>query len=119
MPFLTLVAAWRDCHRYRYSQQYSDGKKPLEIQAIRLDADTAIVTLPHEVFVEIGLAIKARSPFRNTIVISLANDIDYYLPTERAFAEGSYEVTTCPLDPGCGEILLTTAQSALLAVKRK
>ena len=118
LPFLTVVAAWRDCHCYRYSQLY-EGKKPLEVQAIRLGTNTAIVTLPHEVFVEIGLAIKATSPFRNTIVISLANDIDYYIPTRRAFEEGSYEVTTCPLDPGCGELLLYTAQAALAELKKK
>ena len=63
LPFLTVVAAWRDCHRYRHGQLY-DRKKPLEVQAIRLDTNTAIVTLPHEVFVELGLAIKATSPFR-------------------------------------------------------
>ncbi len=39
--------------------------------------------------------------------------IDYYLPTQRSFEEGSYEVTTCPLDPGCGEILLAAARGAL------
>lgn len=118
LPFLTVVAAWRDCHRYRYSQLY-DGNKPLEVQAIRLDPNTAIVTLPHEVFVELGLAIKATSPFRNTIVISLANDIDYYMPTRRAFEEGSYEVTTCPLEPGCGEILIQAAQATLKELKSK
>lgn len=117
--FLTGVAAWRDCHRWRYTNKYSSGKKPLEVQAVRLNADTAIVTLPHEVFVEIGLAIKATSPFRNTIVISLAGDIDYYIPTRRAFEEGSYEVTTCPLDPGCGEVLLDTARSALNELKQQ
>ncbi len=116
-PFLELVAAWRDCHRHHHRQHYGD-RKPLEVQAIRLNADTAIVTLPHEVFVEIGLAIKATSPFRNTIVISLANDVDYYIPTRRAFEEGSYEVTTCPLDPGCGELLLDAARRVLQAVKR-
>lgn len=117
LPFLRLVEAWRDCHRYRYSRLH-DGGKPLEVQAIRLNADTAIVTLPHEVFVEIGMAIRATSPFRHTVVISLANDIDFYIPTRRAFEEGSYEVTTCPLDPGCGELLLDTAREALVELKR-
>jgi hypothetical protein len=117
LPFLTLVAAWRDCHRWRYTRQFVDGQKPLQIQGIRLTPDTAIVALPHEVFVEIGLAIKATSPFRNTIVMSLSGDVDYYLPTRRAFAEGSYEVTTCPLDPGCGELLLDTARAVLLDLK--
>jgi len=116
IPFLTLVSAWRDCHRFHHTQAYGDAK-PIEVQAIRLDEETAIVTLPHELFVEIGLAIKSDSPFRNTIVISLANDVDYYIPTKRAFAEGSYEVTTCPLDPGCGEQFVEAALDTLRQVK--
>ena len=95
------------------------AKKPLIVHGIRLDSDTAIVTLPHEVFVEIGLAIKATSPFRHTIVVTLAGDVDFYIPTRRAFTEGSYEVTTCPLDPGCGEILLDVARSVLVELKER
>ncbi len=117
-PFLTLVEAWRDCHGYRYTQKYPDGK-PLEVQGFRLDRDTAIVTLPHEVFVEIGMGIKAASPFRNTVVISLANDIDFYIPTRRAFEEGSYEVSTCPFHAGCGEELGATAIAVLNELKLK
>ena len=116
VPFLTLVECWRDCHRHHHTQRYGKAK-PLEVQAIRLNRDTAIVTLPHEVFVEIGIAIKSASPFRNTIVMSLANDVDYYIPTRRAFEEGSYEVSTCPLDPGCGELLTTTAIRLLERLK--
>lgn len=117
IPFLTRVAAWRDCHRYHHTVNYG-SEKPLEVQAVRLTDDLAIVTLPHEVFVEIGLAIKATSPFRNTLVVSLANDVDYYIPTRRAFEEGSYEVTTCPLLPGCGELLLDTARETLNSLKQ-
>ena len=58
IPFKTLVNAWRNCHGYRYAQQFPNLRKPLEVQAIRLDKETAIVTLPHEVFVEIGLPSK-------------------------------------------------------------
>ncbi len=119
VSFNALVRAWRDCHRYRYTTQFPDGRKPLEVQGIRLDADTAIVALPHEVFVEIGLAIKASSPFNTTIVISLANDVDFYIPTRKAFAEGSYEVDTCPFDVGCGEILLDAAKKVLQKLKAK
>jgi neutral ceramidase len=116
-PFLELVNAWRICHAWDIQQRHGTNGKPLEVQVLRLDAQTALVTLPHEVFVEIGLAIKAASPFRHTMVLSLANDVDYYVPTRRAFEEGSYEVTTCPLEPGCGELLIDTARKLLNAVK--
>lgn len=115
-PFLTVVAAWRKMFQNEYWQKHG-GKLPQEIQAIRLDRDTALVTLPHEVFVELGMAIKAASPFRTTIVISLANDLDFYIPTRRAFEEGHYEPTTCPLEPGCGERLVAAAVELLNELK--
>ena len=43
-----------------------------EIQVLRLNRDVAIVLLPGEVFVELGLAIKRGSPFEHTLVIELS-----------------------------------------------
>ena len=57
-----------------------------EVQVFRLDDDTAIVGLPGEVFVELGLAIKHASPFRTTLVIELCNNDIGYVPTKKAFA---------------------------------
>jgi hypothetical protein len=80
-----------------------------EIHAIRLSRDTAIVTLPGEVFVELGLAIKSASPFKTTLVIELANDDPAYIPTQKAFAEGSYEIVNSRIQPGGGERLVKAA----------
>jgi hypothetical protein len=85
----------------------------LEVQAFRLNHETAIVTLPSEIFVEIGLAIKAASPFKTTLVIELANDDIAYIPTKQAFAEGSYEITNSRIEPGTGEKLVEAAISLL------
>jgi neutral ceramidase len=115
-PFLTVVDAWRKMFQHQFWEQ-DQGELPQTVQAIRLDADTAIVALPHEVFVELGFAIKSASPFRTTIVISLANDVDFYIPVRRAFEEGSYEPTTCPLLPGCGERLVAAAVDLLNQLK--
>ncbi len=81
----------------------------LEVQAFRFNHDTAIVTLPSEIFVEFGLAIKAASPFKTTLVVELANDDLAYTPTKQAFAEGSYEVTNSRVQPGTGEKLVDAA----------
>ena len=51
------------------------------------------------------------------MVVSLANDLDFYIPTRRAFEEGNYEPTTCPLEPGCGERLVTAAVKLLNELK--
>jgi hypothetical protein len=86
---------------------------PVEVQAFRLGKDLALVTLPGEIFVELGLAIKRSSPFRTTLVIELANDSIRYVPTERAFGEGSYETVNSLLKPGGGEMMVEAATRLL------
>ena len=61
------------------------------VQALRIGEDLAIVAVPCEVFAEIGLEIKKRSPFKNTFIISLANGYNGYLPTPGQHALGGYE----------------------------
>ena len=60
------------------------------IQAIRI-GDQAIVSLPFEVLVEIGLELKAKSPFPDTFTISLANGGYGYLPPPNQHKLGGYE----------------------------
>jgi hypothetical protein len=114
--FLVIVDAWRKIFRRQFWEQHR-GELPQEVQAVRFDSDTALVTLPHEIFVELGMSIKAASPFRRTIVVSLANDLDFYVPNRRAFEEGNYEPTACPLEPGCGELLVSAAVKLLHELK--
>ncbi len=87
---------------------------PAEVNVITLGKDLAIVALPGEVFVELGLAIKRGSPFRTTLVVELSNAIETcYVPTRAAFAGGSYEVTNSTLQPGAGEMLVEEALKQL------
>ena len=90
----------------------------MEVQVFRLDADTALVCLPCEIFVDLGLAIKKASPFKKTIVMSICNDRPSYVPTQKAFTEGSYEVTNARVKPGVGEMLVDTAVKLLKEVKQ-
>jgi neutral ceramidase len=60
------------------------------LQALRIGG-LAIVAIPFEVFVEIGLEIREKSPFEQTFAISLANGSEGYLPTPRHHALGGYE----------------------------
>ena len=90
---------------------------PMEVQVFRLDAETAIVCLPCEIFVELGLAIKRASPFKQTLVIEICNDRPSYVPTQKAFAEGSYEVTNARVKPGAGEMLVDAAVNLLRQLK--
>ncbi len=60
------------------------------LQAARI-GDLAITTFPFEVFAEIGLEIKEKSPFGLTFTTSLANGSEGYLPTARHHDLGGYE----------------------------
>jgi hypothetical protein len=60
------------------------------VQAIRI-GDFAVCAIPFETFVEIGLDLKKRSPFPQTMVIGLANGRHGYLPTTEQHKLGGYE----------------------------
>lgn len=62
----------------------------MKLQTIVIN-DLAIVAIPCEVFTEIGLEIKRRSPFKTTFVIELANGYNGYLPTPKQHELGGYE----------------------------
>jgi hypothetical protein len=65
-------------------------KVPVRLQALRV-GELGIAAVPCEVFVEIGLEIKKRSPLRPTFIIELANGYNGYLPTPEQHALGGYE----------------------------
>ena len=71
---------------------------PAEVQVMRI-GDVALVALPGEPFVELGLEIKRRSPAPHTFVVGYANDWVGYLPTQVAWEQGGYEVSPGPWTP--------------------
>jgi len=87
-----------------------------EVQAIRIDDRTALVSLPAEAFSGIGLEIKRRSPWPNTYVVAPANGIVGYVPSEQAFLRGGYECTLSmgsKLDPSAAKLLTEAALAEL------
>lgn len=63
---------------------------PVLLQAMRI-GDLAVTAIPCEVFVEIGLELKQKSPIQPTFTVSLANGYNGYLPTPEHHALGGYE----------------------------
>ena len=82
-----------------------------EMTAFRLNG-VAFVGAPGELLVEIGLAIKAGSPFKATYVLYNSNDYVGYIPPEQAYAQGGYEEATLFPAEG-GRIVERTALSLL------
>ena len=60
------------------------------VQALRIGS-LGIATFPGEAFAELGLEVKAASPFKPTMLIELANDYRGYIPTVQAHEHGGYE----------------------------
>lgn len=53
--------------------------------------DLGVASIPFEVFAEIGLEIKAKSPFKQTYVIGVSDGYYGYLPTPEQHELGGYE----------------------------
>jgi neutral ceramidase len=66
----------------------AESRVPL--QAFRI-GDLGIAATPIETFVEVGLEIKAKSPFAKAFTISIANGAFGYMPTPAQHKLGGYE----------------------------
>jgi neutral ceramidase len=60
------------------------------LQSVRI-GELGIAAIPFEVFVDTGLELKAKSPFKPSFTISLANGTYGYLPTPEQHKLGGYE----------------------------
>lgn len=84
--------------------------------------DIAFVGLPGECFGRLGTEIKRRSPFRYTYVIGLANDYIGYIPDNKAYDLGGYQIWTgfhSSVARGTGEAIVAEAIRILEEIKAK
>jgi hypothetical protein len=83
----------------RYSR-VEDGRVMLRlpVRVARIN-DAVIWSAPVELFSEIAVAVRDRSPFPYTLYAGYTNGWFGYLPTARAFDEGGYESQTSPFTP--------------------
>jgi len=84
----------------------------LNISAARV-GDIAFVGIGCEVLTEIGMAIKAASPYKHTFVISHCNGAASYLPPEHLYIEGGYEIRSSPFAPQAADMVVKQAVKML------
>jgi neutral ceramidase len=78
----------------------------------------AIVGIPGEPFVELGLTLKRSPNFAHTFVVGYCNDLIGYIPTRAAYDEGGYEVDTARIAAGSAEEIVDAALSTLAEMRR-
>jgi neutral/alkaline ceramidase-like enzyme len=86
--------------RAEYKFEDSDPVN-IRLSLLRLN-DVVLAGVSGEVFTNIYQSLKKRSPL-NTIMVTHANGSSGYIPSDDAFDEISYEITTTHLKPGCAE----------------
>jgi len=110
-PFMEMVEAYRIAD----VEAHPDGFLDAEVQVISLGRQVAWVSLPGEIFVQLGLAIKDASPFAVTSIHELANGSIGYVPTRQAYSQGNYEVISARCGQGSGEMMVDSAIAQLRA----
>ncbi|MGZ8900903.1 MAG: hypothetical protein ACXW3Z_12475 [Limisphaerales bacterium] len=103
--FMKLVRAFRILE----TEARKGEPMAVELQVITLGRQVAWVSWPGEIFVELGLSVKAASRFPNVYHVELANGAIGYIPNKPAYQEGNYEVESARVAAGSGEMLVTSA----------
>ncbi len=85
---------------------------PFNIAVARV-GDIAFAGLGGEVLTEIGMSIKAASPYKHTFVITHCNGAAGYLPPEHLYVEGGYEISTSPFAPKAADMVVKQAVKML------
>lgn len=91
----------------RYPRSTYERGPDAEVRLTTLKiGDLVLCGVSGELMNEIGQAVKKRSPFTGTFVVTHANGSSGYICTDKAFPEGGYEVQVTRLMPGA-EVPLT------------
>ncbi len=89
----------------------------LFVTSLAIGDHLAFAGLPCEPFVDIGRAIKKRSPFRTTIITCLTNDYVGYIASTKAHSEGGYEGLSSWLAAPTGDLLVDAQVKQLMSLK--
>lgn len=86
---------------------------PIEIQAMRISDECALVALPGEFFVETGNAIRAAVGLPHVLIAGYANGMIGYVPTKEAFELAGYEVGRADFEPDAEQAITEAAVAAV------
>jgi hypothetical protein len=102
-----------------YKELRAVEARPIPVEQICfVVGDTAFLSFPGELFTEIGMRIKAGSPFRRTCIVGLANGSIGYVPSRKATQEGGYGVDTRRVSQDAEDIVVAKSFSLLRSLYR-
>ena len=107
-PYVELMAV-----RFEFTEALRCGTVP---------GDIAICSMPGEIFVEIGLDLKAKSPCAHTMICELANECYGYISTAAGIEQGGYEAKISKytnMEKDTAELLVSTHTALLNELKSK
>ena len=102
--------------RIRGMRSENRDYRATEIQAIGVSPRLAFVSVPGELFVEIGQAIEQQSPVAHLFLCGNSNDSVCYLITPEAYEQGGYEAGTTLFAPQTDAIIREAAVDAVTEV---
>ncbi|HYM70062.1 MAG TPA: neutral/alkaline non-lysosomal ceramidase N-terminal domain-containing protein [bacterium] len=89
------------------------SSRAIELQAIRLGAEAALLAVPFELFSRVGLDIHAENPFPHLFLIGYTNDLGGYLMPDDEHARGGFEAGITFYGPGAADAVRTGALALL------
>jgi hypothetical protein len=87
------------------------------VSNVSIGDSIAFSGMPCEPFVDLGRDVKAQSPFRMTIVTSLTNGSEGYIPSTKAHHEGGYEGLSSRFAAPTGDKLVAAQVNQLKQLK--
>ena len=86
--------AWHPLEKAYANRVLQRAQVPATVQAplqVMRIGDVAVMSVPAETFAEMGLELKAKSPFPKSFTVSIANGYYGYMPTPEQHRLGGYE----------------------------
>ena len=115
MEIMTLTSPGSRVRRLKNGPDHFD----ILVSSLAIGDALAFAGVPCEPFVDIGRAVKKRSPFRMTVFTCLTNGSEGYIPTTKSHSDGGYEALSSRFAAPTGDRLVDAEVEQLTALKNQ
>ena len=115
MEIMTLTSPGSRVRRLKDGPDHFD----ILVSTLAIGDSLAFAGVPCEPFVDIGRAVKGRSPFRTTVFTCLTNGSEGYIPSTKSHSEGGYEALSSRFAAPTGDKLVDAQLEQLATLKGK